>query len=221
MRDAAKGFLTGFLWLLVPSAIATIVLLATGTLAQLTWLLLLTAVLGLLYGLEAGILTIYDLGRGKGWAELLVDMTWSLPNTLFGLVFGNLIYIFFGNPSRSESKDEGWIVYKPRSASGFGNDVLQVLGTVNIGGKGQHEKMHVLQARIFGPLYLPLFGLFYAVNFLIQVLWTITLGWILKVAGVRDTAWFTPPSSSAVSGFFGWIYYATPFELWAYASGNP
>ena len=30
-----------------------------------------------------------------------------------------------------------------------------------------------------------------------------------------------PPARSAVGGFFGWIYYATPIELWAYASGNP
>jgi hypothetical protein len=81
--------------------------------------------------------------------------------------------------------------------------------------------MHLLQARIFGPLYLPLFGASYVVTFLIQVLWTFTIGGILWLAKVRTKAYFRPPARSAVSGFFGWIYFATPFELWAYASGNP
>src|SRR5258707_873524 len=52
----------------------------------------------------------------------------------------------------------------------------------------------------------------------LQGLFTITLGGILKAAGKRDTPYFRPPEHSAVSGFFGWIYYATIFELWAYAT---
>jgi len=186
------------------------------------WILIFSGVgFGFLYGLEAGILLIYDLSRFVGWVELIIDMTWSLLNTIFGFIFGNLIYIFFGNPSRSDSENQGWIVYSPRSSTGFGNSVLQTLGTVNIGGAGQHERMHLLQARIFGPLYLPLFALFYVATFIIQLLWTATIGWILKVTGVRSTACFKPPSQSALSGFWGWIYYATPFELWAYSFGNP
>ncbi len=92
---------------------------------------------------------------------------------------------------------------------------------MNLGGAGAHERMHLLQARIFGPIYLSFFAVNYAVNFLIQVLWSGTIGLILWKAGVRDTAYFRPPESSAVSGFFGWIYHSTFFELWAYASGNP
>jgi hypothetical protein len=83
---------------------------------------------------------------------------------VFGCIFGNLIYIFVGNPSRIDSKDAHSIVYRPRGSSGFGQNVLQTLGTVNLGGPGQHEKMHLLQARVFGPLYLPLFGLFLQSN---------------------------------------------------------
>lgn len=180
-------------------------------------------IFGALYGLEAGLLLSYDLNVWKGWLQLVIDLTWSLPNTVFGFVFGNLIYIFFGNPSRDASKDVGWVAFLPRSAdhTGFGYDVLQTLGTVNLGGAGQHELMHVMQARIFGPLYLPLFALNYVVNFLIQGLWTITIGLALWKAKVRDTPYFRPPEESAVSGFFGWIYYATLFEQWAYTSGNP
>jgi hypothetical protein len=99
--------------------------------------------------------------------------------------------------------------------------VLQIWGTVNIGGAGQHERMHLLQARIFGPLYLPLFAVNYLGNFLVQSLWTITVGGILWLAKLREKPYFRPSDSSVVSGFFGWIYYATLFEFWAYKSGNP
>jgi hypothetical protein len=174
-------------------------------------------VCGALYGLEAGILRIYALDSVRGWFELLLDLTWSLPNTLFGLVFGNLIYIFFGNPSLSSSKDQGWIVFLPRGSGSFGNTVLQTLGTVNLGGAGSHERVHLMQARIFGPLYLPLFALNYVINFLVQCIWCATLGWILKLVGARSTVPLEPPASSVVKGFFGWIYAATLFEVWAYA----
>ena len=181
-------------------------------------------VLGLVmtaYGIVAAWLGTYDLTTGKGWLMLLVDLTWSLPNTVFGAVTGLWLYAFFGRPSAANSAGRGWITFAARGTSGFGVTVLQTLGTVNIGGSGQHERMHLLQARIFGPLYLPLFGLFYVVTFLIQCLFTVPWGLILKAAGARTTAHLSPPSSSAVSGFWGWIYFATPFEVWAYAAGNP
>jgi hypothetical protein len=225
MEDVMAGWLKGLLTVIIATLLVAAMLLLVNVAGQIVpWSLLILAGggFGLLYGLEAGILQIYDLNTGLGWVELLIDMTWSLPNTVFGFVFGNLIYVFFGLPSKASSQGQGWVVYTPYSSSTtFGNSVLQTLGTINIGGSGQHERMHLLQARIFGPLYLPLFALFYIATFLIQVLWTAMLGWILLLLNVRDTAWFTPPSSSAVSGFWGWIYYATPFELWAYASGNP
>ncbi len=216
-----KGLLTIVLWAGVPTGVLAAVLAGTGDLDAYTWLVVLTAIFGLLYGLEAGILTIYDLGSPKGWGELLVDMTWSLPNTVWGFVIGNLIFWFFGSPKRVDSENAGWIVFRPRSAGGFGHNVLQTHGTVNLGGAGQHEKMHLLQARIFGPLFLPLYLACYLVTVVLQLLWCATLGWILKLAASRPKIPLQPPTNSVVSGFFGWIYYATLFELWAYASGNP
>jgi len=197
-------------------------LLVGGALAHaaLQWLGI-AMVLGFIYGGFAGGLLAYDLGSGLGWLELLVDLTWSLLNTLFGLVIGIPLYLIFGNPSKEQSAGQAWISFKARGTGAFGNQVLQTLGTVNLGGAGQHERMHLLQARIFGPLYLPLFAANYVVTFLIQVLWTATIGLILWKAGVRTTPYFQPSASSAVSGFFGWIYHSTFFELWAYASGNP
>lgn len=216
-----KGLLTVVLWTFLPAGVVAGALSASNNLPEYTWVVMVVGIFGLAYGLEAGILTIYDLGRPVGWISLLIDMTWSAPNTVWGFIVGNLIFWFAGSPSRADSADEGWIVFKPYSSTGFGHSVLQTHGTVNLGGAGQHEKMHLLQARIFGPAFLPLYLLFYAVTTTIQVVWTITLGWILALAKVRQKAPLQPPAGSVVSGFFGWIYYATPFELWAYGSGNP
>src|SRR5438874_1392507 len=82
-------------------------------------------IFGLLYGIMAGILGIYDLASPAGWIGLVADLTWSLPNTIFGFVVGNIVYPFFGSPSRDESEDKGWIAYLPRagSTSSFGRDV--------------------------------------------------------------------------------------------------
>ena len=173
---------------------------------------------GLLYGLMTGLLRSYDLSTHTGVIGLLIDLTWSLPNTVVGFLLGNAIYIFFGTPSRELSENHGWIAYKARGTSGFGVTVLQTIGTVNIGGAGNHEKVHLLQARIFGPFYIPFVIANYLVTGTIQILFTITIGAILKAAGVRDTAYLRPPEGSAVKGFFGWIYYATIIELWAYGT---
>jgi hypothetical protein len=176
---------------------------------------------GLLYGLEAGLLVSYNL-NGIGWLQLFLDMTWSLPNTIWGFVLGNIIFIFVGNPSRDLSRNQGFIAFKPRGTGDFGNKVLQTHGTVNLGGAGQHELVHVMQARIFGPLFLPIYLLNYVVNSLIQLLWTITIGLVLYLIKLRDTPYFRPPATavnkSVVPGFIGWIYYYTIFEYWGYNS---
>ncbi len=219
MPDGLKGFLTVVLSMVFFGVAG--LLLGTGLAHAAMPGLGVGIVLGLVYGLFAGVLLAYDLGSGLGWLELLVDLTWSLLNTFFGLLIGIPLYLIFGNPSKTQSQGQGWVSYAPRGTGTFGNRVLQTLGTVNLGGAGQHEKMHVLQARIFGPLYLPLFAVNYVVTFLIQGLWTLTIGMILWKTGARTKPYFQPPPESAVSGFFGWIYHSTFFELWAYASGNP
>ena len=221
MSKTLQGFLTFLISLVLPTVMFLILSAVTHGAFPVKVALILGGAFGFLYGLEAGILLIYDLDTFLGWFELFIDLTWSLPNTMFGFVFGNIIYIFFGHPTRTSSEGQAWISFMPRSSGGFGNSVLQTLGTVNLGGAGQHERMHLLQARIFGPAYIPLVVAFYTVTSVIQVAFTLTLGLLLKLIGVRNTAWLEPPSSSAVGGFFGWIYYATPFEFTAYAMGNP
>ena len=204
----------------IATGIVTIIVAMAAGLA-VGWMLLFGVVFGLLYGLMAGLLRSYDLATPTGVLTLLVDLTWSLVSTIIGFVLGNLIYMFFGTPSRAFSESQGWISYAPRGTSGFGVDVLQTIGTVNLGGDGKHEKVHLLQARILGPVFIPLVIVSYIVTGAIQILFTITVGAILKATGARETAYLRPPSGpdgSAVPGFFGWIYYATPMELWAYST---
>lgn len=182
------------------------------------WLVAVVGVITLALGIIAGVLGSYDLTTARGWLLLILDHTWALPSTLLGAVVGNIIYPFFGTPSAQLSRAQEWVAYKARGSSGFGVNVLQTIGTVNIGGAGAHERVHLWQARILGWTYLPVIAVSYVVTTLIQCVWSITIGLILRLVKVRTHAWFSPPSRSAVGGFWGWIYYATPMELWAYAT---
>jgi hypothetical protein len=220
MTAGTRSAATTLLAPLIAMSVLSIINLVVGRPVDPLVVLVFGAGFGLLYGLMAGLLLSYDLSKHRGVLALINDLTWSLPNTLAGFFLANPVYIFFGKPSRELSKDEGWIAYKarPGRTSGLGIDVLQTVGTVNIGGAGKHEKVHLLQARIFGPLFIPIVIVNYILTGLLQILFTATIGAILKAAGKRDTAYLRPPSTSAVKGFFGWIYYATVFELWAYAT---
>jgi hypothetical protein len=216
MTDTGKVVGTLVVSTILSAFTATIVALVTHGAAG--WFLLLGMGFGLLYGLEAGLLRAYDLSSQTGVLALIIDLTWAFPGTVVGFVIGNLFYICFGNPSRAQSENEGWISFKARGSSGFGVNVLQTIGTVNLGGAGNHEKVHLLQHRIFGLFYVPFVVANYIVTGTIQILFTITIGAILKATGKRDTPYLRPPAHSAVQGFFGWIYYATIIELWAYGT---
>src|SRR5262245_48892466 len=50
-------------------------------------------VMGFLYGMEAALCASYDLTNPLHWLALVVDLTWSLPNTIFGFAIGNPIYL--------------------------------------------------------------------------------------------------------------------------------
>lgn len=218
MTDNTRILATVTVSPIIAGMVLSIINLAAGEPIDTGIVLLMAMGFGLAYGLMAGLLLSYDLSKPLGVLALITDLTWSLPNTLAGFILANPFYLVFGKPSRDLSRNEGWISYKPQGTSGFGVDVLQTVGTVNIGGAGAHEKVHLLQARIFGPLFIPIVVLNYILTGLLQILFTLTIGAILKVTGVRDTAYLRPPAASAVKGFFGWIYYATVFELWAYAT---
>jgi hypothetical protein len=223
MSNVVKGLLIALIGPALAVATGLLVNLLIGGALSYGWVALVTGILSLGYGIQAGIYTIYDLARPKGWLELVVDNTWSLINTIYGFLVGNAIFVWVGRISKQQSRNQGWIVYlpPPGKTSGFGVSLLQIHGTMNFGGAGQHERMHLLQARIFGPVFLAFFVVNYVFNFVLQLLWTFTIGGILWLTKVRETPYFRPSTSAVVQGFFGWIYYATMFEFWAYKSGNP
>ena len=216
---AARAVLTGLVASLL--AAAAFGLLAGLIGVEATGPAVVGALFGAAYGGLFGAHDVYGLpGSATGWALLAVDLTWALPSTVAGAVLGNLVYPFFGSPSTSDSRAAGWLVYQPPAerTSGFGRDVLQTIGTVNIGGRGAHEHVHLAQARILGPLYLPAVILGYVATTLAQVGFTATAGLVLWIARRRPRPWFVAPDESAVSGFWGWIYYQTPIERWAYGT---
>jgi hypothetical protein len=228
MHPVLNGFITVLYATLLGGGVG--IALSAGLLPgnpAFSWVTAVAASFGLGYGLIAGCVQGYDFTKVGSWLLMAVDFTWSLPNTVIGFLT-QLVYIFFGHPSVALSRGHTWIAYKPwTTTQAFGNSVLQTIGTVCLGGAGAHELVHLLQARIFGPLYIPLVIANYIVNFLIQVLWTALIGWILCLAGVRKTAYFCPATDSAVGGgnnssgaakFFGWIYQSTLIELWAYGT---
>src|SRR5690348_1399332 len=103
-----------------------------------SWLTAVLAGFGLGYGLIAAFVQGYDFAKPGGWLLMLVDFTWSLPNTVAGFL-AQVIYIFFGHPSAELSCGHNWIAYKPWSTTqSFGNNVLQTIGTVCLGGAGAH-----------------------------------------------------------------------------------
>lgn len=170
------------------------------------------ALCGFLYGLESGFLLSYRLDRLSGWLVLLCDLTWSYPNTLFGLILGNLFYPFFGSLSRELSEGKNWIAYAKEQEG-----TMQTLGIVNLGGEGLHERIHVFQARLLGPFFLPIFIASYIVTTVLQLLWSCTIGLFLYLRKARNVVYLRPPATFSPKGFFGWICYATPLELWAHA----
>jgi hypothetical protein len=91
-----------------------------------------------------------------GWVQYFVDCTWSILNTVIGAVYITLNYLTLNSISSSvSSKGMGLLVLRRGIFPGFAT----TLGNVVAGGSSgimKHEGLHVLQARIFGPLYIPL-----------------------------------------------------------------
>lgn len=134
----------------------------------------------------------------------LVDSTWSAPNTLAGAAFllhqrrrGNV-----ERPDRSRGSGSVWL---ERSAiPGFATTI----GVVKAGSSDRvdaHEDVHVHQARLLGPLYLPLVAADY-------VLATVLPFWLLQR---RRTG---PPIRSVRDYFLRGVYREVWHERWAYAA---
>ncbi len=127
----------------------------------------------------------------------VLDMSWSLLNTTASLIVWLPACAVAGGafvPPDDKSRRSGTFVYEnnPRG----GGYLATTIGTVIGGGWSSHEEMHVWQARLFGLLYLPVYGL----SWLLNVLFRLCTG---KVQNLAMQA-----------------YYRICFEDWAYSAGS-
>jgi hypothetical protein len=138
-----------------------------------------------------------------GLRRCLIDATWSALNTWAGAVYYGVLRLT-GNPldaGRCRGKGSIWLV------NGVVARYATTIGCVKAGSNDRidrHEEIHVFQARLFGPLYLPLVGLNYAVA-------TVVPYWLFL---------FRDPVKRPIKGFRSYfengVYPHVWNELWAY-----
>lgn len=139
---------------------------------------------------------------GLGAWRCLVDATWSSLNTWAGALY-YAVHRLTGNShdlGRSAGKGSIWLT------RGVVPTYATTIGTVKAGsndGIDSHEEIHIFQARLFGPLYIPLVVLNYVVA-------TIVPYWLL----FRDKTRY--PITGLASYFENGVYPHVWNELWAY-----
>lgn len=158
--------------------------------------------------------------RGAGGARrAVIDATWSSPNTWVGAIYYG-IHRLAGNthdPERSRGTgaiwlEKGFIPQRRDSDTGkVAAWYATTIGTVKAGSYDEvdpHEQFHVFQARLFGPLYVPLV----VANYLVA---TVLPYWFLVPSECRR------PISGVVTYFTHGVYPHVWNEWWAYQSKGP
>ena len=152
-----------------------------------------------LYGFFVGRKDIYAFEPRAVWA-FVIDVSWSAINTVTGLIW--MIWCAgrgtFQRPT-PETQKRGIIVFLGAALPGAD---ATTLGTV-VGGRWLlHEAVHVQQARIFGPLYWPIYLVSYAANLLVQILTLRSQDPFWQAYGrvvLEDWAYRSAPQDDAVS----------------------
>lgn len=139
------------------------------------------------------------LGAGR-W---VVDSTWSAPNTLAGALFF-LHQRLRGNQVRSErTRGSGTIDLAGQAIAGYATTV----GNVVAGSRSRvdaHERVHVTQERVLGPLYGPLVVLDYLRLIAVPTWWR---------GHDHEATPITGPRSYLQRGVYPRVWH----ERWAYA----
>lgn len=120
-----------------------------------------------MFGFVTGLLGIYAL-RSLSIFYYVIDVTWSALNTATGLVF--MIYCAVRGTFLTPTElTQDWGTIRFADAALPGADA-STIGTVMGGDWLQHETIHLIQARIFGPFYWPTYLLSYVFNMLVRFL---------------------------------------------------
>jgi hypothetical protein len=110
---------------------------------------------------------VYELGFFSIVGYVL-DVSWSALNTIVGLLYIPVCLLAGGGRQvNGDTQRSGSLCYL---ASPRGAGWRMTLGTVIGGGWDRHEEVHVWQARIFGPVYFPVYGLCLGLNMLFRLL---------------------------------------------------
>lgn len=126
--------------------------------------------LGCFFGWAVATGQVYSADAG-GVFLFIVDHTWSMLNTVAGAAYMVGHFIFGHTLDRATSAGS----CRVSIVEGVSPQYATTIGPVCAGadpGIQRHEDVHILQARILGPLYLPLVVANY-------VLWTIAPVWLL------------------------------------------
>lgn len=184
-------------------------------------------VAGVLYAFAIGLSRAYVRRGPVGIVAFIVDHTWSLPNTVVGALWlgvnflvGNRLDPVFNTTYSHVGLDRGLISVGTKS-------FWTTIGPVQAGTNWvrepaedtpaarateaelrHHESLHVLQARLFGPFYIPLVLLNYALA-------TIAPYWLLYHDRVKT------PINSLRSYFMDGVYPHVWNEEWAYRVAGP
>ncbi len=141
-------------------------------------------------------------GSALGVWRCIVDATWSAVNTWAGAIYYGL-HRLAGNRhdvARSTGRGSIWLV------NGVVSRYATTIGPVKAGSNAaidSHEEIHILQARLFGPFYMPLVVANYVVA-------TIVPYWLLFYDKDRY------PVRGFTSYFEHGVYPHVWNELWAY-----
>lgn len=203
-ESPAAGLALGWGFFLWPGAVDTVAALfgeqVLTTSAALLWL---ATVVGGLTGLMDGLWRIHRWA-GLGVLSFLLDVTWGLAGSFNGCLL-QLVNFAWARHADEPRKD----AHRYQSGFRFKTDYAFTQGAVmsNMGnhrpGSGlfAHERTHVWQNRVFGPLF------------------TLTyLGWmvLMFLPGLIVGA---AKGVGAGSGIEQWCYYNNPWEAWAYRVG--
>lgn len=196
------------------TGVASAVLCAAGSglagwlLGDTTGLLVLGGIgllLGVVYGAGVARSGCYAMRGGRGPAAFVADHTWSLPNTLIGGLFLGICWLAGNRVDPAFSQKFNHIGLQNRLVSSYATTIGPVLAGTGL--VDRHEAVHVLQARLFGPLYLPLVVANYVVA-------TVLPYW-LPVRGRK-------PVTGLVTYFTHGVYPHVWNEAWAYrVEGSP
>ena len=170
------------------------------------WILLvLFGVVGLIHGYRMYKVRSYE-GPG-GVVGLILDHTWSLPNTMVGALFA--VVTAGIEADAGHSQDSSRLILK----NGVIGPYDTTFGNVTAGTQVlTHEMVHVIQARITGPFYYPAYVANYALN-LIPYWWPIK-----KIFKIYPKA----PIKGIGTYFTRGVYPFVIFEAIAYAvEGSP